>query len=99
MSGSEPVNVRLLDREYTVGCTPEQREGLLAAARLLDNKMREIRGTNRMAAVDRIAVLAALNIAHELLQSRRDEERDHELARSLGRLSQRIDDLLTPPAT
>jgi cell division protein ZapA len=98
MSGSEPVNVRVLDREYTVGCTPEQREGLLAASRLLDTKMREIRGTNRMAAVDRIAVLAALNIAHELLQAKRDGERENDLARSLGRLNDRIDDLLNTPA-
>ena len=98
MSGSEPVNVRVLDREYTVGCTPEQREGLLAASRLLDTKMREIRGTNRMAAVDRNAVLAALNIAHELLQAKRDGERENDLARSLGRLNDRIDDLLNTPA-
>lgn len=97
MSTTEPVNVRLLDREYTVGCTPEQREGLLAAARMLDNKMREIRGTNRMAAVDRIAVLAALNITHELLQARREGEREQELARSLGRLNERLDDLLDLP--
>lgn len=96
MSASEPVNVRLLDREYTVGCTPEQKDGLLAAARLLDNRMREIRGTNRMAAVDRVAVLAALNIAHELLQAKRDGEREQELARSLGRLNERLDDLLDP---
>jgi cell division protein ZapA len=97
MSTTEPVNVRLLDREYTVGCTPEQRDGLLAAARMLDNKMREIRGTNRMAAVDRIAVLAALNITHELLQARREGEREQELARSLGRLNERLDDLLDLP--
>lgn len=97
-STSEPVSVRLLDREYTVGCTPEQRDGLLDAARLLDTRMREIRGTNRMAAVDRIAVLAALNLAHELLQSRRDGERDQELARSLGRLNERLNDLLNAPA-
>lgn len=97
MSGAQPVNVRLLDREYTVGCTPEQKDGLLAAARLLDTRMREIRGTNRMAAVDRVAVLAALDIAHELLQSKRDGEREHELARSLGRLNERLDDLLNAP--
>lgn len=94
---SEPVNVRLLDREYTVGCAPEERDGLLAAARLLDTRMREIRGTNRMAAVDRVAVLAALNIAHELLQARREGEREQELARSLGRLNERLDDLLNLP--
>lgn len=94
---SEPVNVRLLDREYTVGCAPDERDGLLAAARLLDTRMREIRGTNRMAAVDRVAVLAALNIAHELLQARREGEREQELARSLGRLNERLDGLLNLP--
>ena len=94
MSTSEPVNVRLLDREYTVGCTPEQRDGLLAAAKLLDNQMREIRGSNRMAAVDRIAVLAALNIAHEFLQVRPDTHRERDIAHSLGMLNRRLDDLL-----
>ncbi|HEY4582500.1 MAG TPA: cell division protein ZapA [Lysobacter sp.] len=94
MSTSEPVNVRLLDREYTVGCTPEQRDGLLAAAKLLDGKMREIRGGNRMAAVDRIAVLAALNLAHELLQVRPDTQRERDIAHSLGMLNRRLDDLL-----
>ncbi|TZF84440.1 cell division protein ZapA [Cognatilysobacter lacus] len=98
MSASEPVNVRLLDREYTVGCTPEQRDGLVAASKLLDTKMREIRGTNRMAAVDRIAVLAALNIAHELLQVRSEGNRERDIAHSLGMLNRRIDDLLDAPA-
>ncbi|WP_240095879.1 cell division protein ZapA [Thermomonas flagellata] len=67
---SEPVNVRILDREYTVGVGSDERDGLLAAARLLDARMRELRGGNRMVAVDRLAVLAALNLAHELLQLR-----------------------------
>ncbi|HZX81698.1 MAG TPA: cell division protein ZapA [Lysobacter sp.] len=98
MSTSEPVNVRLLDREYTVGCTPEQRDGLLAAAKLLDNKMREIRGSNRMAGVDRIAVLAALNLAHELLQVRPDTHRERDIAHSLGMLNRRVDDLLEQSA-
>ena len=66
MSTSEPVNIHVLDREYTIGVEPDERDSLMAAARLLDAKMREVRGSNRMAAVDRIAVLAALNLAHEL---------------------------------
>ncbi|MGH8465811.1 MAG: cell division protein ZapA, partial [Pseudomonas sp.] len=73
MSNNEPVSVHILDREYTVGVEPSERESLTAAARVLDSKMREIRGSNRMAAVDRIAVLAALNLAHELQQVR-DEQ-------------------------
>lgn len=66
MSQNEPVSVRILDREYTVGVEPAERDSLTAAARMLDARMREIRGNNRMAAVDRVAVLAALNLAHEL---------------------------------
>lgn len=97
-AASEPVNVRLLDREYTVGCTPDQREGLLAAAKLLDGRMRDVRGSNRMAAVDRVAVLAALNLAHELLQLRAEAQRERDLAHSLSMLNRRIDDLLDQTA-
>jgi cell division protein ZapA len=66
----EPVSVRILDREYTVGADADERDNLMGAARLLDARMREIRGNNRMVALDRLAVLAALNLAHELLQLR-----------------------------
>lgn len=94
---SEPVNVRLLDREYTVGCTPEQRDGLLAAARVLDAKMREIRGSNRMAGIDRIAVLAALNFAHEIIQAKGDGAREIEISSTLVRLNERLDALFELP--
>ena len=97
---SDPVAVRILDREYLVGCTPEERDGLLAAAHLLDGRMREIRSSNRMAGIDRIAVLAALNLAHELMQTRGGSgEKDRELSRTLADLTRRIDGLLdsVPP--
>jgi cell division protein ZapA len=91
---SEPVNIRILDREYTVGVDPDERDSLLAAARLLETKMREVRGSNRIAAVDRVAVLAALNLAHELQQLRNENaSRDRELAHTLGELNRRIDAL------
>jgi cell division protein ZapA len=91
---SEAVNIRILDREYTVGVDPEQRESLLAAARLLETKMREVRGSNRMAAVDRVAVLAALNLAHELELLRESQRaRDRELAQTLVDLNRRLDAL------
>ncbi|MUV12740.1 cell division protein ZapA [Noviluteimonas gilva] len=97
---SEPVTIRVLDREYTVGVEPDERDSLVAAAKLLDNKMREIRGSNKLAAVDRIAVLAALNLAHELQQMRGDSDRrDRELAKTVGAMQRRLDDLFdTPPA-
>lgn len=98
-SSSEPVNVRLLEREYTIGVEPDERDSLLAAAKLLDGKMREIRGSNRMAAVDRIAVLAALNLAHELQQLRNEtDSRDRELSRTLTDLQRKLDGLLETPA-
>lgn len=95
MSGTtEPVSIRLLDREYTVGVEPGERDSLMAAARLLEAKMREVRGANRMAAVDRVAVLAALNMAHELQQARDGNAgRDAELAQALEALRRRLDGL------
>jgi len=93
--GSEAVSVRLLDREYTVGVAPDGRESLVAAARLLDERMREVRGSNRMAAVDRVAVLAALNLAHELQQIRvENAQRDREIATLLDGLQRKLDDLI-----
>ena len=97
-STSEPVSIRILDREYTVGCEPDERDSLTAAAKLLDAKMREIRGSNRMAALDRVAVLAALNLAHELQQLRSDSDnRDRELKHTLGDLHRKLDGLLEQP--
>lgn len=98
MSNAQPVNIRLLDREYTVGCVAEERDSLLAAARMLDAKMREIRGGNRMAALDRVAVLAALNLAHDL-ELLRDEtsRREHDLTRSVDELNRKLDGLFSDP--
>ena len=92
---ADAVSIRVLDREYTVGVKPGERDSLLAAARLLDQQMREIRGANRMAAIDRVAVLAALNFAHEL-QQLRDTHKDHdrELAATIGDLQRKLDTLL-----
>ena len=99
MSANHPVTIRILDREYTVGCEPDERDSLLAAAKVLDGKMREIRGNNRMAALDRVAVLAALNLAHELQLARADNlGRDRELARSLGDLQRKLDGLFDATA-
>ncbi|MFT3761238.1 MAG: cell division protein ZapA [Pseudoxanthomonas sp.] len=92
MSNSEAVSVHILDREYTVGVEAGERSSLMAAAKLLDGKMREVRGSNRMAAVDRVAVLAALNLAHELQQLRDQAgSKDRELARVLEDLNHKLD--------
>lgn len=64
---TEAVTIRVLDKEYQVACPVDEREALLDSARFLDGKMREIRDHRKMVGTDRVAVMAALNIAHDLL--------------------------------
>lgn len=91
---NEAVSIHILDREYTVGVEPAERDSLLAAARLLEQRMRDVRGANRMAAIDRVAVLAALNLAHELQQLRDgNAQRDRDIARMLDTLQRTLDAL------
>lgn len=61
------VNVHILDKEYCISCPPDERSNLEGAARYLDSKMREIRSAGKVIGADRIAVMAALNITHEML--------------------------------
>lgn len=86
MSQSVAVDVHILDKEYRVMCPPEERDALVASARQLDARMREIRDHGRVIGTERIAVMAALNIVHELMQR---ESAQHELDRGIaGRLQQ-----------
>jgi cell division protein ZapA len=64
------LDVSIMGREYRVACPPDQEKELLEAVVFLDRKMREIREQGKVVGVERIAVMAALNIAHELLVSR-----------------------------
>ena len=94
---SEPVNVKILDREYTVGVSDGERASLTSAARLLDQRMREIRGSNKMVAPDRLAVLSALNLAHELQQLRDERGGGNDPAfKLLDEANRKLDALLAP---
>jgi cell division protein ZapA len=64
------IDVTIFGRQYKVACSEDERPELLEAVGYLDKKMREIRDRGKVAGVDRIAVMAALNIAHELLRER-----------------------------
>jgi cell division protein ZapA len=64
------LDVNIMGRSYKVTCPDEEREALLQAVAYLDQKMGEIKSGGRVASVERIAVMAALNIAHELLEAR-----------------------------
>ncbi|KAA1175702.1 cell division protein ZapA [Marinobacter salinexigens] len=62
------VEVKILDKEYLVACPQEEQAALIRAAQHLDGKMREIRSSGKVFGTERIAVMAALNITHELLE-------------------------------
>jgi cell division protein ZapA len=67
---AKALDVTIMGRSYKVTCPDEEREALLQAVAYLDQKMGEIKSGGRVASVERIAVMAALNIAHELLEAR-----------------------------
>ncbi len=91
MSEPRPVPVRILDKEYLVACPEDEQQALQQAARHLDARMREIRNAGRIVGVDRIAVMAALNIAHELLQARGSgAELDRILSTRMAELSDQV---------
>jgi len=64
------LDVSILDREFRVACPEDERAELLDSVAYLDRKMREIRDAGKIASVERIAIMAALNITHELLTTR-----------------------------
>ena len=86
------VTVRILDRDYPISCPPDERAQLLDAAEYLTTQMREIRDGGRVVGLDRIAVMAALNLAHELLQERsRTEDLDEEVHAKLQSLREKVE--------
>ena len=95
---SEPyaqVSVRILDKEYQVSCPVNERTDLLDSAEILNAKMREIRDSGRVVGLDRIAVMAALNMANDLLHAQaRDRLLEGDLSTRLKIISDRVESAL-----
>jgi cell division protein ZapA len=90
------VSVRILEKEYQVACLPEERSELLDSAEYLNVKMREIRDAGNIVGLDRIAVMAALNLAHELLKLRgRGDAVDSDVGQKIRALRERVESALT----
>jgi cell division protein ZapA len=95
MGESTQVNVRILEKEYQFACDEEERLALLEAADYLDRMMREIRSSGRIVGLDRIAVMAALNMANELLSQQNSERAIAETAIDrIRRLHEKLDSQL-----
>ena len=89
------VAVTILDKEYRFACDPQERDSLIASAHFLDGKMREIRKGGKLLGADGLAVMAAMNITHELLgyKSQKDDLNDS-LSKRIRGLQEKIETAL-----
>jgi len=86
------VSVRILEKEYQFTCAPDERAALLDSAEYLNGEMRKIRDTGKVIGLDRIAVMAALNMANELLKARaRDASLDVDVVQKLRQMREQVD--------
>ena len=91
-SANDPVALRLIDREFLIACSPDEREGLLEAAGYLDRKMRELRANARAPSFERLAVLTAISVAHELITLRKKHDsQEQRVSDGLATLRHKLD--------
>lgn len=88
------LDVAIMGREFRVACPEDEREGLLQAVTYLDRKMREIRDTGKVIGLERIAIMAALNITHDFLSARPAESDNTEYKARLTQLTNMLDQAL-----
>lgn len=95
MSKDAPgMDVSILGRQFRVACTEDEKQELQKAVSYLDAKMREIRDSGKVIGVERIAIMAALNMAHELLSVRVDGVDLGEVRRRMSEMRTKIDEVL-----
>lgn len=89
---NETVYVQILDKDYQVACPREERDALQQSAQLLDERMRAIKRSGSVIGLERIAVMAALNLSHELLQAKNQPAASDSVDREeLARLHAKLD--------
>jgi len=92
MKKTVAVNVEILGKEYRIACAENEKDALLASAEYLDEKMGDVKGNGKVVGSERIAVMAALNISHELLQQKfLEHERNKLLKNRVEGLQDRIE--------
>ena len=92
---SEPISVNILDQKYQFACEAGEREALRDAAVFLDERMRAIKEAGRLMALERIAVMTALNLSDELLKLQKNEKHRHEhVDNRIRMLADELDDAL-----
>jgi cell division protein ZapA len=89
------LEVFILDKSYRISCPENEKESLRSAAQYLDKRMREIRSAGKVIGLERIAVIAGLNITHELLTASQQAEEESAGQADLSRLIHKIDRTLS----
>ncbi|MDO9139184.1 MAG: cell division protein ZapA [Methylobacter sp.] len=90
-----PVSLSIMGKDYKIACPPEEQNDLLQSARQLDIQMRQMRDSGKVAGADRIAVMAALNLAHELqLMKSQNAQLNQTLAECLAKMAHKIENVL-----
>ncbi len=93
MSDENRVSVSILDKEYQVACKPEERHELMRAASELDSRMRAVRKGGAIVGLERIAIMVALNLCHELQSAERSGD-SPESQEALKRIGNKLDSAL-----
>ena len=94
MRTPEGINVTIMGKSFLVACPAEERDALINASFYLDKKMREIQNTGKVIGIERCAIIAALNIAHELLQMQQNAGQGGDLQEKLRLLHDKIEAVL-----
>jgi cell division protein ZapA len=94
MANNVSLDVAIMGREFRVACPEDEREGLLQAVSFLDRKMREIRDSGKVIGLERIAIMAAINITHDYLSSKPIEPDTREYREQLGKMTKLLDQAL-----
>lgn len=92
MSKSEPLTITIMGKEYRIACPDEEKDNLRASADLLNNKLDEIKQQGSVIGTERIAIMAALNMSHEVLHSESLTTEHADLNQRMDALSERIND-------
>ena len=90
MSKVEPLSIKILDKEYRIGCPEEEKENLRASADLLNEKLNEIKQQGSVMGSERIAIMTALNMSHEILHNQSIVTEHEDLNKRIEALSDRI---------
>jgi cell division protein ZapA len=94
----QPVSLMIMGKEYRIACDPEEQDDLIHSARQLDAQMRRMRDSGKIAGPDRIAVMAALNLTHELqLVKSQNAILNQRLSECLIKMSHKIENVLENP--